>query len=163
MAGREAGRALIGVALFLLFTVVPVVETYLIIQVGSRIGAAETVATLVLAGLLGAWLGKCAGGTVIRELMDGLRRGEPPAVKLVEGLLALVGAVLLVTPGYLSDLVGLCLLAGPVRRALAPRVKDATWAYLRRRGFVFVGDGGPGPTMRGRQSAEGKFDHPVVE
>mgnify|MGYP001596840228 FL=1 len=135
----------------------------MIIQVGSRLGAAETVGTLVVAGLLGAWLGKRAGGPVIRELLAGLKRGEPPAVKLVEGLLALVGAVLLVTPGYLSDVVGLLLLAGPVRRALAPRVKDATWAYLRRRGFTFVGEGGPGPAMRGRQSAAEKFDHPVVE
>ncbi|MBM4365930.1 MAG: FxsA family protein [Deltaproteobacteria bacterium] len=154
---------MIATVLFLLFTVVPVVETYLIIEVGSRLGALETVGTLVLAGLLGAWLGKRAGGTVLREIFEGLRRGEPPAVKLVEGLLALVGAVLLVTPGYLSDVVGILLLWAPVRRWLAPRVKDLAWAYLSRRGFTFVGDGAAGPAMRARQEAEKKFDHPVVE
>lgn len=154
---------MMGVVLFLLFTVVPVVETYLIIEVGSRLGALETVGTLVLAGLVGAWLGKRAGSTVLREIFAGLRRGEPPAVKLVEGLLALVGAVLLVTPGYLSDLVGLLLLWGPARRWLAPRVKDLAWAYLSRRGFVFLGDGAPGPAMRAQQDAEKKFDHPVVD
>ncbi len=154
---------MIGVVLFLLFTVIPVVETYLIIEVGSRLGAVETVGTLVLAGLVGAWLGKRAGSTVLREIFEGLRRGEPPAVKLVEGLLALVGAVLLVTPGYLSDIVGILLLWGPVRRWLAPRVKDLAWAALTRRGFVFMGDGAPGPAMRARHEAEQKFEHPVVD
>lgn len=153
---------MIGLGLFLLFTVVPMLETWLIIQVGSRLGATETVLSLVLAGLLGAWLGKRAGSTVLRELFDGLRRGEPPADKLVEGVLALVGAVLLVTPGYLSDLVGLLLLWGPTRRWLAPRVKDRLWKWAQKRGFK-VGGGGPGPTMQARKSAEAKFDHPVSE
>ena len=152
----------IGVLLFLLFTIVPTVETWLIIQVGTRLGATETVLTLVVAGLLGAWLGKRAGGSVLRELFEGIRRGEPPADKLVEGVLALVGAVLLVTPGYVSDIVGLLLLWQPVRRWLAPRVKNWAWESLKRRGFT-AGGGGAGPAMRRQQESEAKFDHPVQE
>lgn len=153
----------IGVLLFLLFTVGPMVETWLIIEVGSRLGAIETTLTLVLAGLVGAWLGKRAGSTVLRELFDGLKRGEPPADKIVEGVLALIGAVLLVTPGYLSDVVGLALLWQPTRRWLAPRLKDRLWRGLKDRGFQFVGNGAPGPAHRARESAEKQFDHPVVE
>jgi len=166
----------IGIALFLLFTVGPILETWLIIQVGSRIGATETTLSLVLAGLVGAWLGKRAGSTVIRELFDGLKRGEPPADKIVEGVLALIGAVLLVTPGYLSDVAGLVCLWQPTRRWLAPRVKTALWEGLKARGFTFVGNGGPGPGFQGtRPSAHAgskgqpaekphpQFDHPIAE
>lgn len=149
--------------LFLLFTLVPAFETWLVIEVGSRLGAVSTTLTLVLAGLVGAWLGKRAGSTVLRELFDGLKRGEPPADKIVEGVLALIGAVLLVTPGYLSDVVGLVLLWQPSRRWLAPRVKAFGWRWLLGQGFTFVGSGGPGPAFRDRQAAEARFDHPVAE
>lgn len=152
----------IGLILFLMFTIIPAIETWLIIVVGTRLGATETVLTLVAAGLLGAWLGKRAGGSVLRELFEGLRRGEPPADKLVEGVLALIGAVLLVTPGYISDVVGLLLLWQPVRRWLAPRIKDSAWEALKRRGFT-VGGGAPGPAMRRQQESEAKFDHPVPD
>lgn len=153
----------VGIVLFLCFTVIPAFETWLIIRVGERFGATETVLSLILAGVLGAWLGKRAGATVLRELFAGLREGIPPADKIVEGALALVGATLLVTPGYLSDLAGLMLLFAPVRRWLAPRVKGAVWAWLAQRGFKFVGGGGPGPTARARASSERQFDHPVAE
>lgn len=149
--------------LFLLFTLVPALETWLVIEVGTRLGAVSTTLSLVLAGIVGAWLGKRAGSTVLRELFEGLRRGEPPADKIVEGVVALVGAVLLVTPGYLSDLVGLLCLWQPTRRWLAPRVKEYGWRWLSARGFTFLGGGGPGPAHRDRQAAEARFDHPVSE
>ncbi len=149
--------------LFGSFTVIPAVETWLIIQVGQRIGATETVLSLLLAGLLGAWMGKRAGSTVLRELFEGLKRGEPPADKIVEGVLALVGATLLITPGYLSDLAGLALLWAPTRRWLAPRAKNRLWAWLSARGFRFMGEGGPGPAARARASTENPFDHPIAD
>ncbi len=153
----------VAAGLFLLFTLVPALETWLLIEVGSRLGAVQTTLTLVLAGLLGAWLGKRAGGTVIRELFEGLRRGEPPADKIVEGVLALVGGVLLVTPGYLSDAVGLLLLWQPSRRWLAPRVKARLWGWLGGRGYTFVGNGGRGPATRAQAPPDVQFDHPVSE
>lgn len=149
--------------LFLCFTLIPALETWLIIKVGQKIGAAETVLSLILAGMLGAWLGKRAGATVLRELFAGLRQGIPPADKVVEGALALIGATLLVTPGYFTDVVGLLLLVAPVRRWLAPRVRAAGWRWLSERGFRFVGGGGPGPTARARESSTQQFDHPVVD
>ena len=153
----------IALVLFLLFTVGPIAETWLILQAGHAFGTSTAFFSLVLAGLLGAWLGKRAGGAVFGELMDGLKRGEPPADKIVEGVLALVGAVLLITPGYLSDVAGLLLLWQPTRRWIAPRAKRALWDGLKARGFVFMGDGAPGPATARKAETRRKFDHPVAD
>jgi UPF0716 protein FxsA len=108
--------------LALLFTVVPLVETWLIIEVGSRVGPLTTVLMLLFSGLLGGWLARREGGAVIRQLMDDLTRGLPPGPHLVEGALVLLGATLLVTPGFSTDVVGMLFLFAPSRRWLAPRV-----------------------------------------
>lgn len=152
------------IILFLMFTVLPALELYLIILVGEQLGAWETVLTLVLAGILGSWLGKRAGFQVIREIFAGLRQGIPPADKLVEAGLVLVGAVMLITPGYLSDVVGLLLFIGPIRRFLAPHIKGLAWRWLVRRGLK-MGAAAPGPNAP--RPPEGPpepphFQHPVA-
>ena len=130
--------------LFLMFTLIPALETWLIIKVGGEIGASTTVALLLLAGVAGAWLGKRAGLSVMRDLFADLQRGLPPADRLVEGALVLVAAVLLITPGYFTDITGLLLFIGPVRRFLAPRVKTLAVNWALRRGLR-MGAPGPGP------------------
>ncbi len=148
--------------LFLLFTVVPAVELWMLIEIGRQIGGFETMLYVVAVGVLGAWLGKNAGVSVLRELFASVREGAPPADKLVEGALVLVGSVLLVTPGVLTDVTGILLFFPPFRRWLAPRVKRAVLAWATRRG-VQVGTVGPGPRARQRQEAEKKvFTHPKV-
>lgn len=108
--------------LLLLFTIVPAVEMFLLLQIGSLVGPTPTVLWLLLAGLVGAWLAKREGLTLIRELALEIQQGLPPAGRLVEGGMVVVGAVLLVTPGVLTDLVGLVLILPPTRRWLAPRI-----------------------------------------
>lgn len=142
--------------LFVLFTLGPIVETWGIIEVGKVIGSWQTALYLVAVGALGAWLGKRAGLGVLREISRSLSRGESPADKLVEGALVLVGATLLVTPGFLSDVVGMLFFVAPVRRWLAPRVKAALLKRLSARGWT-IGRAGPGPAARART----KFEHPV--
>lgn len=149
------------VVLFLMFTVLPAIELWLIITVGEQVGAWQTVLTLVLAGVLGSWLGKRAGFQVVREIFDGLRQGIPPADKLVEAGLVLVGAVLLITPGYLSDVVGLVLFVGPVRRFLAPHIKNLAWRWLLQRGLK-VGPAAPGPAAPKQTTEPPHFQHPVA-
>jgi UPF0716 protein FxsA len=149
--------------LFLAFTVVPAFELWALIEIGQRVGGLETMLYVVGVGLLGAWLGKRAGVTVLREVFEALREGAAPADKLVEGALVLVGSVLLVTPGVLTDLTGILLFVPPLRRWLAPRVKRAALAWATRRG-VQVGTAGPGPRARQRQASEKKvFTHPRPE
>ena len=146
--------------LFLAFTVVPALELWGLIEIGERVGGLETTLYVVAIGIAGAWLGKRAGVQVLREIFDGLRQGIPPADKLVEGGLVLVGSVLLVTPGVLTDITGILLFIPPFRRWLAPRVKRWGLAWALRRGLK-VGTAGPGPAARERDERERKvFTHP---
>lgn len=151
--------------LFLVFTVVPALELWLLIEIGRVVGGWETVAWVVGMGMLGAWLGKRAGFQVLRELFAAVQEGKSPANQLVEAGLVLVGAVLLITPGVLTDVVGTLLFIPPVRSWLAPRVKDRLLSWLVGRG-VQVGPIGPGPAHPSRtEPAEPyrrSFQHPVV-
>jgi len=146
--------------LFLLFTVIPAVELWALIEIGQVVGGWETTLYVVGIGVLGAWLGKRAGLAVLRELFESMREQKAPADKLVEGALVLVGSVLLITPGVLTDLTGILLFVPPFRRWLAPRVKRTALAWAMKRG-VQVGAAGPGPRARQREEAEKKvFSHP---
>ena len=146
--------------LFVVFILGPVLEIWLILKVGDRLGALATTLSLVLAGVIGVWLGRRAGRTVLREMATAVQRGEAPAVKMVEGAMALAGAVLLVIPGYLSDVVGLLLLWGPSRRSMAARVQSGLGKGLHTHNFH--GAGAAGPQGRG-EPAEAPFEHPVIE
>lgn len=108
--------------LFLLFTVVPAVELFLLLQIGALLGPTPTFLMLLGSGILGAWLAKREGMGVLRQLQDDLGKGLPPASRLVEGALVITGSLLLITPGVLTDFAGILVLLPPVRRWLAPRV-----------------------------------------
>ncbi len=154
---------MVAVLLFLFFTVIPAFETWLLIEVGEVIGGWQTVAWLVAMGVLGAYLGKRAGMGVLRQIGDELRAGSSPADSVVEGALVLVGSLLLVTPGFLSDLAGLLLFLPPIRRFLAPRVKalGLRWLASRPGGFgVSVGPMAPGPGAPPPERLKKGFDHP---
>ena len=103
------------VLLALAFVVVPILEIYVILQVGQVIGAWWTVALLVTVSLLGAWMVRREGRRAWRELRDALGSGRLPSRELADAALLLVGATLLLTPGFLSDLVGLLLVLPPSR------------------------------------------------
>lgn len=104
--------------LALLFVVVPVVEIYLLIQVGQTIGAWWTVLLLVADGFLGSFLVKREGGRAWKALQAALREHRMPARELADGALILIGGTLLLTPGFLTDVLGLfCVL--PLTRPLA--------------------------------------------
>lgn len=105
--------------LFLLFTLVPIVELWLLISLGQVIGAPLTVGLVLVTGAIGAWLAKKEGGRVLREWQGAVQRGELPREGLTSSLLVLIGGVLLVTPGVLSDIAGLTLLFPATRRRLA--------------------------------------------
>lgn len=101
--------------LVLVFLVVPLVELYVLIQVGSAIGALNTIALLIVMGVAGGWLMKREGLGVVRRVQSQLRAGRVPAAEVVDGFLILLGGALMLTPGFLSDILGLSLLVPPVR------------------------------------------------
>jgi len=101
--------------LFLLFTLVPVIELWLLIEIGSRVGAIPTIAVVMVTGMVGAWLARREGLRAMRGLQEAMVRGEMPANALVEGFMILVGGAFLVTPGVLTDVFGFALLIPPSR------------------------------------------------
>lgn len=104
--------------LLLLFTVVPVVELYLLIRIGSAIGAASTIALVILTGILGAYLARDQGFVVLMGIRRRLELGEFPADEMIDGLCILIAAIVLVTPGVVTDLLGFLLLLPPTRAVL---------------------------------------------
>jgi UPF0716 protein FxsA len=103
------------VLLFLLFIVVPLVELYVIIQVGQWLGALPTIGLLVLSSVLGTALMRSQGRAVWRRFRTTVAAGQPPARELVDGVLVIVGGALLLAPGFITDALGILLLAPPSR------------------------------------------------
>jgi len=104
--------------LFLLFLIVPVIEIYLLIEVGSLIGGLATVVLLLLMSFLGAFLVRSQGFIIIARIREQLSHGRLPAAQLLDGALVLVGGVLLVTPGFFTDFLGIFFLIPPTRRLI---------------------------------------------
>lgn len=125
--------------LALLFLVVPFLELFVILQVGRAVGAFNTVALLVAVSVLGAWLVKREGLGVLRRAQARVEAGAVPATELVDGVLILFAGALLITPGFLSDIVGVLLLLPPVRLTLRG---SAVGVLRRRAGLGVVRRGG---------------------
>jgi UPF0716 protein FxsA len=115
----------------LLILVVPVVELFVIVNVAYRIGFFETLGLLILISVVGAWLLKREGTAAWQRLRAALARGEVPTREAIDGALILFGGALLLTPGFLTDVVGLFLIF-PGTRALS-----RSWAR-RVAGFLVV-------------------------
>jgi UPF0716 protein FxsA len=103
--------------LILIFIVVPLIEILLLIEIGSRIGALNTIFIIILTGILGASLMRHQGFTIIRNIQRDLSQGQMPTGELINGALVLVGGIVLLTPGFFTDAIGFVLLL-PATRAL---------------------------------------------
>lgn len=141
--------------LLLLFTVTPAVELYLLILLGGWMGAAETVLLIVITGIVGATLARREGFSVLGQINREARAGFPTGDRLVEGLMVLVGGLLLLTPGILTDLFGFSLILPPTRRFAAPHIKRALLARVKVQGLS-VGPMGPGPGWPGAPGTGGQ-------
>jgi UPF0716 protein FxsA len=104
--------------LFLGFVIVPIIEIVLFVYVGSRIGIWPTIALVVVTAFVGSWLVSRQGRATWIQLRDDLAQGVVPTVPIVNGAMILVAGALLLTPGFLTDGVGLALLVPSVRDAI---------------------------------------------
>ena len=132
----------------LLFFVVPLVELYLIIEVGSVIGALWTVLLVVLTAMIGVTLLRIQGFNTLNRARRNMEMGTLPAMEMMEGMMLAVGGALLITPGFITDTLGfLCLI---------PFTRRAMIRYLMRRSTIqaqgFY-------TRRGGHDATGRRDH----
>jgi UPF0716 protein FxsA len=107
--------------LVLLFIVVPIAELAIIIQVGQAIGVWWTIALLIADSILGSLLMRAQGRQAWRRFNEALQAGRPPAREVIDGALVLGGGALLLTPGFISDVLGITLLLPPTR-ALVRRI-----------------------------------------
>ena len=125
------------VALLVAFVVLPIVELAVILQVGSSIGVLRTVALLVVVSVLGAWLVKREGVATARRFRAALSAGRVPADEVTDGVLVLAGGALLLTPGFVTDVIGLLLVAPPSRAIAARALRGRARRFLA--GRVVVG------------------------
>jgi UPF0716 protein FxsA len=98
------------VYLILLFTCVPIIELAVLLSVGRHIGVFNTIAVVILTGVTGAYLAKSQGLMILSKIQSDLRMGMMPGDKLIDGALILVGGVLLLTPGFITDATGFAVL-----------------------------------------------------
>jgi UPF0716 protein FxsA len=113
--------------LLLLFTLVPLAELCLLIQIGQVIGAEFTIAIVLITGIVGVSMAKSQGMAVLGRLQDQVAQGEVPGGALLDGAFVLVGGILLITPGLISDILGFLFLIpltrGPIKALLRRKIE----------------------------------------
>ena len=142
--------------LVLLFIVVPIAELAVLIQVGQAIGVWWTIALLVADAVIGSMLARSQGRATWRRFNDAVAAGRAPAREVLDGVLVIFGGALLLTPGFLTDVLGLFLLLPPtravVRAVLVRRFMHRMTASMSRGG---VPRGTPGARPRQPYDIEG--------
>jgi len=117
--------------LFLIFTLVPLIELSLLIKVGSLMGLWRTVAIILITGLGGAYLAKAQGFSTIDAIKLDIAKGRFPAERLLDGAIILFGAALLITPGLITDLIGILCMFPSSRKLFKTPLKK----YLKNKFF----------------------------
>ncbi len=96
--------------LFLAFTLIPIMEIYLLIEAGQTIGSLSTVILVILSGITGAYLARIQGLNTMKKIQSSLSQGSIPGEELIDGAIILVAGIVLLTPGFITDIMGLLLL-----------------------------------------------------
>jgi UPF0716 protein FxsA len=158
MTRRRGG---LGWLLFIAFIVVPIIEIYVLIQVGQVIGAWWTVLLLIADSVVGAWLVKREGVRAWRALRTALDSGRMPGRELADGALILIGGTLMLTPGFVTDAFGVLLIL-PFTRPVFRRLLAAV--VSKRLVVIGTGAAEAGPMPPGNARRPGpRSDGPVVQ
>lgn len=108
--------------LLLIVLIVPFAEIYLLLEVGSIIGAFPTIVLVVFTAVLGSFLLRQQGFATFRRFQESLAKGEMPAYEMIEGPLILLGGALLLTPGFITDIMGFACLIPSLRKKIAQHI-----------------------------------------
>jgi UPF0716 protein FxsA len=138
--------------LVVLFILLPIAEIYVIVQVGQAIGILPTLALLILDGFVGAALARSQGRTAWERFNRALAEGRVPARETFDGAMIIFGGALLLTPGFITDVVGFCLLIPPTRALVRGLV-----ARLARRRVAFAWRVSAPPPRAGRGYRPGGY------
>lgn len=125
--------------LFFLFIIIPIIEIAVLMQVGAWLGAWPTIAIVIITAWLGAKNVKQQGIATLQSVQTKMAQGEAPSDEIVAGLMLLVAGVLLVTPGFVTDIFGLSLLIPQVRRGIIKGVQSqlSQHASAQAQSFTF--------------------------
>jgi len=104
--------------LFLAFTIIPIIEIYLLIEIGAMFGALTAVTLVILTGFLGAFLARMQGLQTLYRIQESLREGRMPSGELLDALLIVIAGLVLLTPGFLTDSAGFLLLIPSTRNSI---------------------------------------------
>jgi UPF0716 protein FxsA len=111
--------------LVLLFTIIPAIEIYLLINIGGALGAVNTLIIVITTGIVGATLAKSQGLAIINKIQKDIGAGQLPADQIIHGLLVFGGGLLLLTPGFLTDILGLSMVFPGTRHLIVIFAKSA--------------------------------------
>ena len=111
--------------LLFLFIFIPLAELFLLLQIGARVGLMPTLGLIVFTGILGASLARQQGLSILRKIQSEMQKGRPPALEMVEGAMVVIGGIVLLTPGVLTDCFGFALMVPKFRKRLAGSLKKS--------------------------------------
>ncbi|MCB9025764.1 MAG: FxsA family protein [Bdellovibrionaceae bacterium] len=123
--------------LFLLFTIVPIIELFLLIEVGKVIGAWDTVFIVFTTGVVGAYMAKSQGLSILMSTQKQLAQGQLPTDNIIQGVLVFIGGVFLITPGFITDFLGLTLVFPLTRNLYIHSVKTFFQKKIKSGGMQF--------------------------
>ena len=133
---------------FLVFVLMPLLELYVLVQVGQVIGAGWTVVLLLVSGILGTWLIRHEGARAWRAMREALDSGRMPATEIADGALILLGGALMLAPGFVTDALGVLLIL-PFTRPVFRRLLAGVVAQRITLDVTRPGRGPEGPVVRG--------------
>ena len=102
----------------ILFTVIPALEIYLLFSIGAQIGGLNTLLVVIITGILGAALAKSQGLSILMKIQNEMGKGEIPGNQIIQGLMVFAGGLLLLTPGFMTDIFGFSLVLPGTRHIL---------------------------------------------
>ncbi|MFO7818497.1 MAG: FxsA family protein [Thermodesulfobacteriota bacterium] len=123
--------------LLLLFLLVPLVELYVLIKVGSIIGAGYTVVLVILTAVAGAYLARTEGSQAMYRVRANMDQGIMPENDILDALLILVAGIVLLTPGFVTDFMGLLILFKPSRGVIRQYVKRKLEYWVKNRNIHY--------------------------
>ncbi|MFW6151215.1 MAG: FxsA family protein [Chloroflexota bacterium] len=123
--------------LVLLFVATPVVELAILVYLGTIIGVVYTILIVVATGVIGAFLAKDQGLATLHRIRSSVQRGTLPGEELLQGTLILVGGLLLLTPGLITDVVGFAMLVPQTRKVVARWLRDVIQRNIQQRNVYY--------------------------
>ncbi|TQR19810.1 FxsA family protein [Psychrobacillus vulpis] len=105
-----------------LFIVIPAVELYILLLSGKAIGVSNTFLLILASGIVGAYFAKRQGMKAFREVSDSIKNYQAPGDAAINGICVFVGSILVILPGFISDIIGILLLFGPTRNLFKPLI-----------------------------------------